>query len=114
MDLSNFLNPAEETIQEGIQDSEGDIVLQEVIEQYIHSPNEGQDDDDGEELRLPVVHSTQAVLQALQVLIDFMETGNSGIREPAVTLRSLEHIERELVVKKANEGIQGTLDVWLM
>ena len=56
--------------------------------------------------------TTQSALQATQVLIEFLEAGNSGVLGTEY-LRTLERLERLVKVKQANEGIQGTLDSWI-
>jgi hypothetical protein len=55
------------------------------------------------------VPTTQAALEALKVLIEYTETGNSGIQDSSGYLRLFGRLEREL---KANEGIQTLLDQW--
>ncbi|ELR07308.1 hypothetical protein GMDG_02488 [Pseudogymnoascus destructans 20631-21] len=111
MDLSNFLNPAEEGIQEVEGGLDEDTILQETMAPYIQV-SDAQDDDD-EEPQRPVL-TTQNAVQALQVLIEFSESENSGITDPASFLRSLERVERQLVAKQANELVQGTLDGWMV
>ncbi|ELR05473.1 hypothetical protein GMDG_07395 [Pseudogymnoascus destructans 20631-21] len=76
MDLSNFLNPAEEAMAPYIQVSDA------------------QDDDD-EEPQRPVL-TTQNTIQALQALIEFSESENSGV-------------ERQLVAKQANDLVQALI-----
>ncbi|OAF56135.1 hypothetical protein VC83_07447 [Pseudogymnoascus destructans] len=80
MDLSNFLNPAEEAMAPYIQVSDA------------------QDDDD-EEPQRPVL-TTQNTIQALQALIEFSESENSGV-------------ERQLVAKQANDLVQAPLVIAL-
>lgn len=94
MDLSNFLNPAEEGIQEVEGGLDGDTILQEAMAPYVQV-SDAQDDDD-EEPQRPVL-TTQNAVQALQVLIKFLESENSGITDLASFLRSLERVERQLV-----------------
>ncbi|ELR09058.1 hypothetical protein VC83_03978 [Pseudogymnoascus destructans] len=73
MDLSNFLNPAEEGMQEVEEGLDEDTILQEAMAPYIQV-SDAQDDDD-EEPQHPVL-TTQNAVQALQVLIEFSESEN--------------------------------------
>ncbi|OAF61910.1 hypothetical protein VC83_01747 [Pseudogymnoascus destructans] len=97
MDFSNFLNPVEERIQEVEGGLDEDIILQEVMAPYIQVFDAQYDDD--EEPHRPVL-TTQNAIQALQVLIEFSESENSGITDPASFSRSLERVERQLVAKQ--------------
>jgi hypothetical protein len=110
MDISNFLNPAEESIQDIDERLDEDETLQEVMAQYLQTP-EAQDDDSSDELPVP---TTQAALKAIQVLIEYSESINSS-SEAATTefLRSLERKQRQLEAKQANDAIQSTLDIWI-
>jgi hypothetical protein len=118
MDLSNFLNPVEEdieTIEEIIRETTGeDLLLEQVIAQYIPDSEAQDDDDEDEELNPQPVLTPQAAHEAIQRLIEFTESGNSGTKEAAVYLRSFEQFERELGLTVANSKAQGTLDSWFM
>ncbi|ELR04595.1 hypothetical protein VC83_03913 [Pseudogymnoascus destructans] len=85
MDLSNFLNPAEEGIQEVERGLDEDTILQEAMAPYIQVS-------DAQGAPASCAHA----IQALQVLIEFPESENSGITDPASFLRSLEQVERQL------------------
>jgi hypothetical protein len=59
------------------------------------------------------VLTPQAALQAIQTLIDYTESRNSGISEAPSTLRSLERVERQIQLHMANQRSQSTLDSWV-
>ncbi|ELR08213.1 hypothetical protein VC83_08025 [Pseudogymnoascus destructans] len=115
MDLSSFLNPVDEDIQEleGWEDFQGgDAILEDIMSQYV--PDTTQDDEEEDEPSSQPVPTTQAVINAIQVLIEFTESGNSDTSEAPTFLRSFECFERQLRLLEANSQRQGTLDSWFM
>ncbi|PQM43556.1 hypothetical protein VC83_09683 [Pseudogymnoascus destructans] len=107
MDLSNFLNPADESLQEGEYNGSNDDILQEVLAQYIQEDTQDEEEEQPEQ----PVYSMQAAQQALQVLIGYAES-EDGV--DTAHLCSFEHFERFLTAKRASLQAQGTLDQWIM
>lgn len=105
MDLANFLNPADESVQDEANNS--DDILQDVVAQYIQDT---QDDEEGEQPEQPI-YSMEAAQQALQVLIGYTES-KDGV--DTAYLRSFERFERLLRADGAAQLSQGTLDQWMM
>lgn len=112
MEISNFLNPIEEDIQDNDNDLSGDGILSDLMAQYIPDSVAQDDDDDDAQIMQPVL-TTQAALQAIKSLIEFIESGNSGINEAPLFLRSFERFERHLQLQFQTEQVQGTLDRWI-
>jgi len=112
MDISNFLNPVEESIQEAENDIAGDALLEELMADYMPD-SEAQNDDYEDEQPMQPVLTPQAALQAIQTLIDYTESGNSGISEAPSTLRSLERVERQIQLHMSNQKSRSTLDSWV-
>ncbi|ELR02501.1 hypothetical protein GMDG_01027 [Pseudogymnoascus destructans 20631-21] len=106
MDLSNFLNPADESLQEGEYNGSNDDILQEVLAQYIQEDTQDEEEEQPEQ----PVYSMHAQ-QALQVLIGYAES-EDGV--DTAHLRSFERFERFLTAKRASLQAQGTLDQWIM
>ncbi|ELR09545.1 hypothetical protein VC83_08718 [Pseudogymnoascus destructans] len=71
MAISNFLNPEEEKdIQDGMEESGPEEVLNEVLEEHLGQGSTQDDDKEEEQLEQPVF-TIQSACQALQVLIGF-------------------------------------------
>ncbi|ELR05685.1 hypothetical protein GMDG_07528 [Pseudogymnoascus destructans 20631-21] len=114
MDLSSFLNPVDEDIQElkGWEEFQGgDAILEDIMSQYV--PDTTQDDEEEDEPSSQVP-TTQAAINAIQVLIEFTESGNSDTSEAPTFLCSFKCFERQLRLLEANSQRQGTLDSWFM
>jgi len=110
MNISNFLNPFEES---GIEDNlETDLegVLQEVISEHLGVEQADEDDEDEEQAPKPV-YSIQAARSALKLLIDFSE-GRDDIQ--TAHLRAIERLELELEALDVNTRVQATLNGWIM
>lgn len=93
MDLSDFLNPIEETQLEVQQTQTDDEGLEEVIQEHLGiSTTEVQDDEESEQPVKPML-TIKAAREAIQVLIDFAESQDAL---PTAHLRAMERLEQEL------------------
>lgn len=112
MDISFFLNPAEES-QEPTSSSNGmssEVLLEQLITEASGSTDiysDDLDDDTAEPAPLP---KPQDALDAVRLLISYME-GQDASKAPI--LRSLERLERDLEGEIITARAQGTLDSWL-
>jgi hypothetical protein len=93
VDLSDFLNPIEETQLEVQQTQTDDEGLEEVIQEHLGiSTTEVQDDEESEQPEKPMP-TIKAAREAIQVLIDFAESQDAL---PTAHLRAMEGLEQEL------------------
>jgi hypothetical protein len=112
MGISNFLNPIEEDILKDEEDVGGDGLIADLMAQYI--PDSEPQDDDEENEQMQPVYTIPAALQAIQVLIEFTESGSGSSGEDTTQfLRSLERYERYLQFQYQSQQVQGTLDRWI-
>jgi hypothetical protein len=112
MDVSFFLNPAEESPE--LISSGNEISAEALLEQLIAEASGNADiypndleDDPAEPVPLP---KPQDALDAVRLLISYIEgqdTSNTPI------LRSLERLERDIEGEIITARAQGTLDSWL-
>lgn len=109
MELSNFLNPAEEDIQgdANVYTGGDDDILTEVIEEHL-GVQSNPDDDEAEQPK-PLCSAAEAK-KALQMLIEFAEGQESLHTED---LRALERMEYRVNRIVEESLVQGTLDSWL-
>jgi superfamily II DNA or RNA helicase len=110
MELTDFLNPAEETEVEVQHTQTEKQIMDEVIQEFIEESTglcDSQDDDDTEQQLEQPVYTIQAAREALQVLIDFTET-----RDDLNTsyLRAMERLEGDLELLLVLSRRQRTLD----
>jgi hypothetical protein len=110
MELSDFLNPVEETEVEVQHTQTEEQIIDEVIQEFIKESIglcDSQDDDDTEQQLEQPVYTIQAAREALQVLIDFTET-----RDNLNTsyLRAMERLEGDLELLLVLSQRQRTLD----
>ena len=109
MNLSSFLNPAEESVIESQEDDlNQDNLLQQLILARTQSPIEAEEDEESE--ASPPIPKTSEALQAVKLLISFAE-GQEDLKTS--TLRLLEQYERELARKQSSLAVQDTLDRWI-
>ncbi|EIC06228.1 CENP-B protein, partial [Microbacterium laevaniformans OR221] len=83
MQLSNFLNPEGEVVEDDIlEGSDADEVLQDLINDHLHQQLQAEDEEDEGEPVVQAIPTAREALQAAQVLGNFLESqGNqaSGI-----------------------------------
>ncbi|ODM20439.1 hypothetical protein SI65_03492 [Aspergillus cristatus] len=112
MDIGNFLNPVEESVDliESEEEGSSETLLEHLITGASNTGdvyNDDQEDDSPEPAPLP---KPLEALNAVRLLISYME-GQDVSR--ASLLRSLERLERDLESEIITSRTQGTLDSWL-
>lgn len=112
MDIANFLNPMEESLDlvENEEEPSPEALLEHLIAGASDTGdvyNDDQEHDSPEPAPLP---KPLEALNAVQLLISYME-GQDVSR--ASLLRSLERLERDLESEIVASRTQGTLDSWL-
>lgn len=108
MNLTNFLNPAEEC--EAADDSNlgPDDLLQQIIANHIELPEDDEEDDDP--APTPPAPTLAEALHALKLIISYSERQEDS---ETSTIRALEQYERQLERKASDLAVQTTLDNWL-
>lgn len=114
MDISNFLNPVEESSELAEGGNEGGLSSEALLEHLIVGASgttniymDDQEDDSPEPAPLP---KSLDALNAAQLLIAYIE-GQDATKTPF--LQSLERFERDLECEMIVSRAQGTLDSWL-
>ena len=110
IDISNFLNLAEEAKEEEDRHTVGDEdVLQEVIQEHLSLQSTKDDEEDDEQLA-QLVYLVFDTSKALHVLIRFTEGQESLSTD---FLRVLERMESAIDGIRQASLVQGTLDSWI-
>lgn len=111
MDISNFLNPVEETMSPDEEDTSQlspDQLLQRIVAGNIMGVDDvDEDDDEDVEIVIPTLAES---LQALKLCITYTE--HQQETTPAM-IRALELLERIWEKKASDSAIQTTLDHWM-
>ena len=106
MNISNFLNPMEESQTEEVKLNEDDL-LQQLIASRAQLLIETEEDEENE--ALPPAPKVSEALQAIRLLISYTESQDDS---ETSTLRLLERYERDLERKESSLTTQSTLDGW--
>ena len=112
MELSDFLNPIEEAEVEVQHAQTEEQIIDEVIQEFIEESTglcDSQDDDEIEQQPKRPIYTIQAAREALQVLIDFIETHDDLNTSH---LRAMERLEGDLELLLVSSQRQRTLDGW--
>ena len=111
MNISNFLNPDEESVDIGDNGCTlgPEEILDEVLDEHLGFQSNQNDDEEDEQPEQPV-RTLQDAQQALQVLIDYTETQEAL---QADHLRALERLEAAICGISLNSQVQSTLDRWI-
>ena len=103
--LTSFLNPIEEVEEEEDTTTQGNMILQEVIQEHLGLLTEEEEEEEPEQ-PLPTL---QEARQALQVLVEYTEGLNKLGKSYS---RALERLTTDIEALVISSRQQSTLDSW--